>query len=708
MSRRPSALTLALPLAAAAALGVSGDGVTAAAFQALAAAGARPSPPSGSSDRRHFGALGGGGGGTAPRHDIDSAPSSFREPWGGRRSGGGGGVPFELWSAPPSSSSSETVETAGGGEDEQDRAQSLNASKNRNYINGLLQNLSVTLDKWIMTGSMATRRRAYNIITQVERESLDDDGMQLAARMAARAGLPLEEPPAEKSNEAPPKPKAVAGPPPTVDISGDAAERKREADARKEWETSRADGGCASADGVAGPSAAKGARSALSARAANNNGKPDLFMPEVDPNLDPMKFAESKQGLEDALGGKPDGGGDRQVGGDSEAEALASALASELVAKAGSGLAFMGESLGIGGLDDVLAQVKRRVWVPLAAPPSLLAELGINPVRGLLFYGSPGCGKTLLARSLGTILSPARPITVVSGPEIMDKFVGSSEANLRAIFDNPPDIYDSFRLGQLDNGDALESMALHVIVMDEFDAVARARGGSGKGDQGDAGVARDSVVNQLLAKMDGVDPLRVPTLVVGLTNKRTLIEPALLRPGRFEVQIEVPPPRTLEQRVSILKVHASSMFRAGRLLVSDAPEGTAAARRLERKGQEGVPTYAELLDLLAVECDGMSGASLAGVARAAASHALERAVFDFSGHLGTHEEYVAVEGGSIADCLVTQQDLENAVDDVFESSKGGDGVGFEEVGSDSSTGTDDEAKAEGTNGSDDEDKSIQS
>ena len=67
-----------------------------------------------------------------------------------------------------------------------------------------------------------------------------------------------------------------------------------------------------------------------------------------------------------------------------------------------------------------------------------------------------------------------------------------------------------------------------MIVLDEFDAMARSRGGSGgKGDQGDAGVARDSVANQLLAKMDGVDALSVPTLVIGLTNKRTLIEPAV-------------------------------------------------------------------------------------------------------------------------------------------------------------------------------------
>jgi SpoVK/Ycf46/Vps4 family AAA+-type ATPase len=105
-------------------------------------------------------------------------------------------------------------------------------------------------------------------------------------------------------------------------------------------------------------------------------------------------------------------------------ERAAATRVSEIVAKAGGGKAFEGETLGIGGLDDVLAQVKRRVWIPLAAPPQLLEELGINPVRGLLLYGLPGCGKSLLARKLGQLLSPMRPITLVSGPEILDKFVG--------------------------------------------------------------------------------------------------------------------------------------------------------------------------------------------------------------------------------------------------------------------------------------------
>ena len=341
--------------------------------------------------------------------------------------------------------------------------------------------------------------------------------------------------------------------------------------------------------------------------------------------------------------------------------------ASELVALAGSDDAFDGSALGIGGLDDVLQQIKRRVWVPLAAPPSLLAELGIGPVRGLLLYGLPGCGKTLLARSLGRILSPARPVTVVSGPEIMDRFVGSSEANLREIFDSPPPIRDAYRVQYPDMGAALEKSALNIIILDEFDAIARSRGGaggSGGSAQGDAGVARDSVVNQMLAKMDGVDPLPVPTLVIGLTNKRTLIDQALLRPGRFEVQIEVPKPRSKEQRISILKVHLGSMMESGRVLVSDPPPGTAAARvlgsgSLSAEDVQRLLSFAQLVDLLAVESEGFTGASLAAVARAAASHALERAVFDIQ------------KGASIADCLVTKEDFELAIDDCIESK--GDG-----------------------------------
>lgn len=164
----------------------------------------------------------------------------------------------------------------------------------------------------------------------------------------------------------------------------------------------------------------------------------------------------------------------------------------------------------------------------------------------------------------------------------------------------------------------------------------------------------------MLAKMDGIDPLSVPTLVIGLTNRRSLIEPALLRPGRFEVQIEVPPPRTTEQRVSILRVHTRHMHQAGRLLVKDAPNESAASRisHLYKNNDDDVelPTYDELLHSLAEQCDGFSGAALTGVTRAAASHALERSVEDFSAN---------PDGISLMeDCVVTSKDFENAIADL--------------------------------------------
>lgn len=103
-----------------------------------------------------------------------------------------------------------------------------------------------------------------------------------------------------------------------------------------------------------------------------------------------------------------------------------------------------------------------------------------------------------------------------------------------------------------------------------------------------------------------------------------------------------------------------------------------------------MPTYDELLDIIAVECDGMSGASLAGVARAAASRALERSVTDFAGHIATGESVIGgmEEGNSISDCLVTQGDFEKAIEDVFESAKGGDYIEIE----DSTEASDDESE----------------
>ena len=243
----------------------------------------------------------------------------------------------------------------------------------------------------------------------------------------------------------------------------------------------------------------------------------------------------------------------------------------------------------VGGLTPQLATIVRRALASRLLPTALTQELGISAVRGVLLYGPPGCGKTLLAREIAAALGAREP-KIVNGPEMMSKYVGDSEAFIRELFAEA-------ELEQAERGAESE---LHVIVLDELDAFCRARGTL----RGDTSGIRDSVVNQLLAKLDGVAQLD-NVLVVGMTNRQELIDDALLRSGRLEVHVRVGLPDG-EGRQEILNIHAAHLLERGCLDdLSAAAIGSGA---------------------LAAATPAYSGADLAGLLRSASSFALERYV----------------------------------------------------------------------------------
>lgn len=197
--------------------------------------------------------------------------------------------------------------------------------------------------------------------------------------------------------------------------------------------------------------------------------------------------------------------------------------------------------MGIGGLDNEFNAIFRRAFASRVFPPEIIEDLGIKHVRGILLFGPPGTGKTLMARQIGKMLNAREP-KIVNGPQILDKYVGESEANIRKLFE---DAEEEQRKMGINSG-------LHIIIFDEIDAICKARGSVA----GSAGV-HDTVVNQLLSKIDGVDSLN-NILVIGMTNRRDMIDEALMRPGRLEVQVEISLPNE-EGRVQILNIHTSKM-----------------------------------------------------------------------------------------------------------------------------------------------------
>ncbi|MEM2032348.1 MAG: AAA family ATPase, partial [Candidatus Woesearchaeota archaeon] len=183
----------------------------------------------------------------------------------------------------------------------------------------------------------------------------------------------------------------------------------------------------------------------------------------------------------------------------------------------------------VGGLDEVKQQLKEVVEWPLKHP-EIFARLGVDAPRGVLLYGPPGTGKTLLAKAIAN--EAKANFISIKGPELLSKWLGESERAIRKIFAKARQTSPS------------------IVFIDEIDSIAPRRG---------SGIhsSVESVVNQLLTEIDGMQELR-GVIVMAATNRPDIVDPALLRPGRFDRLIYVPQP-DYKTRLSILKVHTKTV-----------------------------------------------------------------------------------------------------------------------------------------------------
>jgi len=184
----------------------------------------------------------------------------------------------------------------------------------------------------------------------------------------------------------------------------------------------------------------------------------------------------------------------------------------------------------VAGLDEVKKELHEAIEMPLEEPESF-TRMGISPPRGVLLFGAPGTGKTLIARAIANE-SKANFISI-KGPEIMSKWVGESEKAVRMIFKKAKQVSPS------------------IVFLDEIDSIAPRRGGSY-----DSG-ATERVVNQLLTSMDGLEDME-NVFVIAATNRPDMVDPALLRPGRFDKLMLIPVPDE-KARLKILQVHTKNM-----------------------------------------------------------------------------------------------------------------------------------------------------
>ena len=184
----------------------------------------------------------------------------------------------------------------------------------------------------------------------------------------------------------------------------------------------------------------------------------------------------------------------------------------------------------IGGLEKIKQELKEAVEWPIKNPQSF-KRLGIKPPRGILLYGPPGTGKTLLAKAVAT--ESEANFILVNGPELLNKWVGESSKGIRKIFEKA------------------RQASPAIIFFDEIDSIASRRG------LNDGNRVVDEMVNTLLAEIDGAQQLN-DVVIIAATNRPDIIDPALLRPGRFDRLLLVPPP-IKQARLDILNIHTKNM-----------------------------------------------------------------------------------------------------------------------------------------------------
>ena len=250
----------------------------------------------------------------------------------------------------------------------------------------------------------------------------------------------------------------------------------------------------------------------------------------------------------------------------------------------------------IGGLDNVKKELKEAVELPLKNP-EVFARLGIRPVKGILLVGLPGTGKTMFAKAVAT--ETETNFISVKGPEVLSKWVGESEKAIR----------ETFRKARM--------ATPCVVFIDEIDSIAPHRGG---GDEGNRVTER--VVDTLLTEMDGLTGLK-NVVVIAATNRPDLLDPALMRGGRFDRIIEIPTPDE-KTRLEIFKIHAKSMPLAKSVDLEDYAKKT----------------------------DGYTGADIENVCREAGMSAIRRSVDAKEITKGDFEEALATVKPSVTKAYV--------------------------------------------------------